>query len=152
MVDLINFGAAYAYSNHQPSRKCRNSYDLCRCSASAVIACIKRMFALNSDYDKLKLWLTKFFRVMGLHQRRQAYLDRIHNVLYPRFGVNEHRSQSNVHHTTSSVNATSASRTRTGAFDKLLEAQKWVDMRTVSMCLVRIKLVFFRMTSTTCAS
>lgn len=89
---------------------------------------------------------------MGLHQRRQAYLDRIHNVLYPRFGVNEHRSQSNVHHTTSSVNATSASRTRTGAFDKLLEAQKWVDMRTVSMCLVRIKLVFFRMTSTTCAS
>jgi hypothetical protein len=74
---------------------------------------------------------------MGLHQRRQAYLDRIYNVHYPRFGVTDQRaSQSNIHRSGSSANVqhtttNTATRTRTSAFDKLLEAQKWVDLRTV---------------------
>jgi hypothetical protein len=71
---------------------------------------------------------------MGLHQRRQAYLDRIYNVHYPRFGVQtDARSQSTLHQTThQQQRSSSATRTRTAAFDRLIEAQRWVDLRTVS--------------------
>jgi hypothetical protein len=68
---------------------------------------------------------------MGLHQRRQAYLDRINNVLYPRFGVRgDNQSQTNITQTNLNTSS-STSRFRTNAFEKLLDAQKWVDQRTV---------------------
>ncbi|KAI6230952.1 hypothetical protein M3Y95_00330300 [Aphelenchoides besseyi] len=51
--------------------------------------------------------------VVGLEQRRQAYLDRINNVLLPRLNARM-----------------DGMRNRGNAFDKLNEAQKWVDQKT----------------------
>lgn len=64
---------------------------------------------------------------MGLHQRRQAYLDRIYNVHYPRFGVTgeTRRSQTNLRRSSSATRTT-----RTNVFERLLEAQKWIDQKT----------------------
>lgn len=77
----------------------------------------RQLVLLNIFYSFKIIDLLTFFRVLGLHQRRNAYLARLNNQILPRIGVHSQE-----------ISERYAS-TRTNAFQRVEEAIRWVRER-----------------------